>query len=792
MKSRLTILTVVLACFLLTLCSKDNPTSPEPDPDPDDNIVSKEIGPDGGTVTSSDGRLTLDIPEGALSGTEEITIEILDNNDLPPEFGEIGADRSYELGPDGLEFESLLSVSLESDQPLIHNSDSLGAFGEFLFTSSNDSLEILDSLRTVIDTDAGTVTTYGLLGHFSPLTSVQGNNGVTFLVLDVPEKLVIGEEFEARAVIGSSEGGQLADLVTIKGPAKYSDESGAPLTPTFNPLIQELELNEQDNFEGFFSYTCTEPGLGIFGADLSVQVEFDLETDLITAESFAEFITTIECVNPPEITLSVELNGEGSGEVTSDMPGINCPENCEANYFEGNTVVLTASPNTGSIFTGWSGEAPEDCGDNPECSIIVTDTTNEITATFEPEEAPTPEEIVVNAVFGPDNFGFIPNPWGNKELNSSSPILMVVAGSDRIYIIDPLAKKIMAEFEVPSVSTTNAAFAQSRQSAGELFGVLPLEPFEDAFGLRNWLLAYGEAGWYLQEVLVDENGNPQPGDLRPPDGPSEGATTAAIGTGGMDGIDGGSAGPIITEAANGRIVEERNYNGSTDLSNDVFDHEVLLDVNDGDFPNINSAPIAAYRQTRTERGDLGDIIVVTQGIGSEEPGQLYFSATDITGDAYFAASLVDSVGFDVRSIECRENPKRDIELTEGEAQILCFIFNFASNSLSPYMHFADNRGLTVLEEIPVNDGPVSGDSRLVDNDSAVEVLSTGFNDGGIYINQMDFMGNHIAGASGMVPSACVNPGAIRYNPENPDEAFVSCNGSDNIAIVDLAVIRAGF
>jgi hypothetical protein len=56
------------------------------------------VGPRGGVITSDDGRLSLEVPEGALEGEVEITIEVLD--DAPNGF--IGT--VYAIEPAGLAF----------------------------------------------------------------------------------------------------------------------------------------------------------------------------------------------------------------------------------------------------------------------------------------------------------------------------------------------------------------------------------------------------------------------------------------------------------------------------------------------------------------------------------------------------------------------------------------------------------------------------------------------------------------------------------------------------------------
>ena len=51
------------------------------------------------------------------------------------------------------------------------------------------------------------------------------------------------------------------------------------------------------------------------------------------------------------------LAGDGSGSVSSDPAGIDCPGDCSQAYLEGTLVTLTADARQGSTFGGWSGDA---------------------------------------------------------------------------------------------------------------------------------------------------------------------------------------------------------------------------------------------------------------------------------------------------------------------------------------------------------------------------------------------------------------------------------------------------
>jgi sugar lactone lactonase YvrE len=77
--------------------------------------------------------------------------------------------------------------------------------------------------------------------------------------------------------------------------------------------------------------------------------------------------------------LSVAISGSGS--VTSSPAGIDCGPTCSASFSEGTSVVLTASPGTGQMFTGWSGTCSGTLDGNTYAAgpIIASCT---VTATF--------------------------------------------------------------------------------------------------------------------------------------------------------------------------------------------------------------------------------------------------------------------------------------------------------------------------------------------------------------------------------------------------------------------------
>ena len=82
------------------------------------------------------------------------------------------------------------------------------------------------------------------------------------------------------------------------------------------------------------------------------------------------------------LTVSIVGTGTSSGTVTSNPAGINCPGTCSADFAQGSDVVLTATADTGSEFTGWSGGGPG-CSGTGTCTVTM-DGPKSVTANFGP------------------------------------------------------------------------------------------------------------------------------------------------------------------------------------------------------------------------------------------------------------------------------------------------------------------------------------------------------------------------------------------------------------------------
>jgi uncharacterized repeat protein (TIGR02543 family) len=86
-------------------------------------------------------------------------------------------------------------------------------------------------------------------------------------------------------------------------------------------------------------------------------------------------VTATFASNTP--TLTISKKGTGSGTVSSSPAGISCGTSCQANFPIGSIVTLIATPDPGSVFTGFSG----DCVVTVSCQLAMN-LNRSITATF--------------------------------------------------------------------------------------------------------------------------------------------------------------------------------------------------------------------------------------------------------------------------------------------------------------------------------------------------------------------------------------------------------------------------
>lgn len=113
------------------------------------------IGPEGGTIHSSDGLLSVTIPQGALSGSTVITIQPVTNQ------APLGLGNGYRLGPEGLTFENPVTLTFHYSEELLDSNPA--EFLWIVFQEPDGSWKAM--LESALNSDAKTVTVE--TSHFS-------------------------------------------------------------------------------------------------------------------------------------------------------------------------------------------------------------------------------------------------------------------------------------------------------------------------------------------------------------------------------------------------------------------------------------------------------------------------------------------------------------------------------------------------------------------------------------------------------------------------------------------------
>lgn len=209
---------------------------------PSGAIVSTEIGPAGGTLSSADGKLSVRVPAGALSANATLTVQSI-SAEAP------GAVRAWRLGPEGQTF--LAPVELVVTYG---NGEVAGSAAELLEVGFQNTDGVWSVLKQItLDSTAKTVT--AKTTHFSDWSLLQGiqllpqdptvlvgetvsfvvntcqlvdqgNDLVSLRALCVPDELVL--RTAEWSVNGAAGGSQITG--TVKGVETGTGEFLAPAT----------------------------------------------------------------------------------------------------------------------------------------------------------------------------------------------------------------------------------------------------------------------------------------------------------------------------------------------------------------------------------------------------------------------------------------------------------------------------------------------------------------------------------------------------------------------------------
>lgn len=225
--------------------------------------------------------------------------------------------------------------------------------------------------NAAIDDFTGTATdASGLIGVFG----LSPNN----LVYITANKA--GWTFESKSF--SVPGGAVVELAIMGTPPSPPNISG--FSPSYGKVGDMVTINGNnfissplDNVVKFNGTTAQVAGVDTYGSTLWVYVPAGATTGPIsvthvggTATSYSNFTA--------RYTLSATLAGTGGGSLNSIPSGIACTSGtCSAPFDYNTSVTLSALPDSGSTFSGWSGA----CSGTGDCTTTLTGDKS-VTATF--------------------------------------------------------------------------------------------------------------------------------------------------------------------------------------------------------------------------------------------------------------------------------------------------------------------------------------------------------------------------------------------------------------------------
>jgi len=204
-----------LTLLVFNACTKDE----GPGPDAGSPIITEfgeaigpavevTIGPEGGTINSSDGLLSVTIPQGALSGSTVISIQPITNH------APLGLGNGYRLGPEGLNLGNPATLTFRYSDELLDSNPA--EFLWIVFQESDGSWKAM--LESALHSDAKTVTVE--TSHFSDWSL---GRFVDLTLYPIRKTVKKGEKVEF-AIAGFSNFAPLLDDKTVQLVAKAGQE----------------------------------------------------------------------------------------------------------------------------------------------------------------------------------------------------------------------------------------------------------------------------------------------------------------------------------------------------------------------------------------------------------------------------------------------------------------------------------------------------------------------------------------------------------------------------------------
>ena len=178
-------------------------------------------------------------------------------------------------------------------------------------------------------------------------------------------------------------------------------------------------------------------------------------------------------VSSYNLTIVNPSTGTGRGTVTSSPSGITCGATCTASFASGSTVILAATADTGSTFTGWSG----DCS-GTAISIIVTMSESKMcNAYFDPNPPNTYNLTITQSQYSSGTGHVASSPPGilcgnscTAQFPADSSVTLIATATDGSFVDG------WAGFCEDTNSTTSVTVIDPNTWCSVRFDLLPTPP----------------------------------------------------------------------------------------------------------------------------------------------------------------------------------------------------------------------------------------------------------------------------------------------------------------------------
>ncbi len=183
-----------------------------------------------------------------------------------------------------------------------------------------------------------------------------------------------------------------ADGVAISPDGLNGYVAGGTQLATMSINPQTAAITQLPGTAGCIWATGTGPECAEWdNADFGTTLAFSANGEDLYSASMS---TLTQLRRPPARALVVSRSGTGTGAVASSPSGIDCGMTCTGTFADGTTAVLTATPQSGSSFAGWTG----DCSGNAPACTVTMDGAKTATARFDPVPVvPAPGEATAPA-----------------------------------------------------------------------------------------------------------------------------------------------------------------------------------------------------------------------------------------------------------------------------------------------------------------------------------------------------------------------------------------------------------